>query len=823
VLFLLLVTSQASFFPNTVYRFPAHWSSEGKELSPRASLPARLNNAPAPVNSSFPTANFDEQLGFTFTQNFSGLSYNVTAVEQQDIYGYGPAYLLNGLSNLGYWYQVGLSWDWPIASGGYAAGFGFNYEVFAPNGTSIYPQNAGGLENFSGSVNPGDRIGLSLAFSTADVVMQAVDWETGSIASAVYNSSGASYFVGLPSGISNSKGFFTGLMTEQYHVNIYNGSETKVTYSGTSNVSSAWMWVDEFNANTSTLVFLKSTVHSVSYASPGRLQYFFFEGATLISNGHEFVTGTSGSVLLTVSFSQVGGAPPSPPKLVYSSNGSIQSVQIGVTPTTYLVDNGSTWSISATLPSIISSGERWTTPDTTSGAASADQTIKIVYYHQYLESISFTVLGGGSNFGSPELTFANNGRPNSILLAGSVLGIWVDAGTAWNVTNPLPGSGSLQRWVGNVSRGLFNSQQNLTLPYFHENLVAVSYSVIGGGSGYSVPEFQTTALNGTLKQSLSVHPASLWLDDGAQWKVSSALNSSSPSQRWVTQSPEGVVNEAEILPIYYHQSLVFLSYAIVGNSTGFVPPKVNWTFFGEQQSTALNSSRLVWIDYGTLYSYPDIIAGPVGERWAADSDSNITVLSQPSISIRYQTQYMVNIEQPLEGGGTIIAPPSGWYNASQTIALNSRSNPGWKLGAWAGTGTGSYSGNSSSPTLTVESPLIETAIFYPKLTIASGPGGTVSYSYDGRTGTVGNGKNVTIYVTPLTEVSLLASTQSSLELFTNWHGAINSPSDSVLVQVRAPELIGASFGFNYPLMFVSLAAIVSALLLVAITLYRRRK
>ena len=52
---------------------------------------------------------YDEQLGLTFTQNFYSMLYNVTAVEQSDpTSGAGPAYLLQGLSDMGYWYQVSL-------------------------------------------------------------------------------------------------------------------------------------------------------------------------------------------------------------------------------------------------------------------------------------------------------------------------------------------------------------------------------------------------------------------------------------------------------------------------------------------------------------------------------------------------------------------------------------------------------------------------------------------------------------------------------------------------------------------------------------------
>ena len=108
----------------------------------------------------------------TFTQDFTSIAYNVTAVAQEDLTAMdGPAYLLNGLSNDGYWYQVGLSYDWTSNYG-----FGFNYEVFNLVGTSIDPTNGGGgLEHFSGTVNSGDLVLLNLYFKSGVVYMYAKD------------------------------------------------------------------------------------------------------------------------------------------------------------------------------------------------------------------------------------------------------------------------------------------------------------------------------------------------------------------------------------------------------------------------------------------------------------------------------------------------------------------------------------------------------------------------------------------------------------------------------------------------------------------------
>ena len=65
-----------------------------------------------------PQVNWDEQLGESFTQDSTIMDMNVTAIAQADSYGYGPAYLLAGLSNTGYWYEVGISFNWPNDGGG---------------------------------------------------------------------------------------------------------------------------------------------------------------------------------------------------------------------------------------------------------------------------------------------------------------------------------------------------------------------------------------------------------------------------------------------------------------------------------------------------------------------------------------------------------------------------------------------------------------------------------------------------------------------------------------------------------------------------------
>ena len=253
-----------------------------------------------PAVSQIPPAEYDVQLGMTFTQDFTSLGYNVTAVAQSDAYGYGPAYLLNGVSNIGYWYQVGVAYNWPYnQTGGYSKGFNFVYEVFDPSGRSVFPVGGGGLLSFSGPVNSGDLVLLNLYFSGGNVIMYAKDWNTGATASSAYSDWGATYFMGFPSATQSRSQFFTGLMTEWYHVDPYSGDEQRVTYSNYGfALSSAWMWMDEWDPSNSSWsgAWSDYTSSPVQFSSiPNQFQSLTSHNFTVASNAYEFVTGYSGT------------------------------------------------------------------------------------------------------------------------------------------------------------------------------------------------------------------------------------------------------------------------------------------------------------------------------------------------------------------------------------------------------------------------------------------------------------------------------------------------------------------------------------------------
>jgi hypothetical protein len=241
---------------------------------------------------------YDEGVFLAFRQNFTSIAYNVTAIAQNDSYGVGPAYLLNGLTGKGYWYQVGISWDWGFLDyTGYYSGFEFIYQVWNTHfNDSVYGFSPAA---FNGTVDSGDKVLLSLSFGPEySVFMQAKDMDTGASASAEYSSFGASTFLGTTSkpGLYGSS-----LLTEWYHTTPNFCSDRKVTFSNSEiNLSSAWLGINEFNFSCyRTCQYFSSAdnpylshfygLQLVNFSSSG-FQSYSGLGTTIYASEHEFIT-----------------------------------------------------------------------------------------------------------------------------------------------------------------------------------------------------------------------------------------------------------------------------------------------------------------------------------------------------------------------------------------------------------------------------------------------------------------------------------------------------------------------------------------------------
>lgn len=200
---------------------------------------------PAPPSNSPSDSAHDEQIGMTFTTNTASLSYDVPAIAQQDATGAGPAYLVNGFTNKGYWYQVGLLYNWSKLMNGHQNGFYYTCAVFAPSGQVLF------FPSTKANVKPGDKVRIALYIYSGNVVMNLYDQNTEAQQTWTYDAFGANTFIGSPDS-SQINGDFSGLMTEWYHTQPYNGSvgftnAQPVSYSPSSTWPSGpiWQWAAE--------------------------------------------------------------------------------------------------------------------------------------------------------------------------------------------------------------------------------------------------------------------------------------------------------------------------------------------------------------------------------------------------------------------------------------------------------------------------------------------------------------------------------------------------------------------------------------------------
>jgi hypothetical protein len=556
---------------------------------------------------------YNEQLGISFTQNFTSLAYNVTAVEQADPNSKeGPAYLLNGLSNVGYWYQVGFSWNW---APGYSPGTGFslNYEVFDVEGNTVFPPGGyGGLSAFSGPVNEGDTVLLSLKFSNTMVAMFAKDYNTGAYASEAYSAEGASYFTGQTSGTSNYNGYFTGLMTEWYHSAPFYGNVAAVAYSNPSvALTSAWMWMSEISCQDTScsnpiILFTNSTSNPVLYTNPMQLQKFSSKGATEFSDAYKFITGPA-YYPITVSYSVVGGGSGFlQPSFTYKYNGATTSVLLTQSPTVYQVDVGSSWSVTGNL-SGSSETERWTLESQASGGVvTSAQSIDFAYHHQYQLFVK-----GGSG-GSDGTGWYDSG---SIATASSQGVYDRSAGSGQRVS-----SYAIDGTVTNVTPTVGLIRADIVMASSHE-IVFVSmaqYQVeLGSGAEGSLISITTPTISGDTSWYDAGTPveavfAYVWGSSGDQSRFNVVSYTLSGSVTELSRQDNGSFSVSLTLDkpqalevkgvVQYLVSFSFTDYlAKVGitptffqaNSTGYFT-RLNASSFWVDEGTSIQIAKVVW-------------------------------------------------------------------------------------------------------------------------------------------------------------------------------------------------------------------------------------
>lgn len=189
-----------------------------------------------------------------------------------------------------------------------------------------------------------------------------------------------------------------------------------------------------------------------------------------------------GQITMTVSYSVVGGGSPTRPVFRYVLNGASKSLTLIKTGKAVSVDAGSAWSVTPNPLGGSTSSQQWYSNQPLTGTSSS-ATVVFVFYHQTLQTLSYSV-SGGSGYFPPTFQANQFGSPTLVTLTTTPTGYWFDYGSGWTVApNPLVGSGSDERWfTTKTTSGTIGASTTRAFTYQHQFFLTMQVSPSGEGS-----------------------------------------------------------------------------------------------------------------------------------------------------------------------------------------------------------------------------------------------------------------------------------------------------------------------------------------------------
>jgi hypothetical protein len=257
----------------------------------------------------------------------------------------------------------------------------------------------------------------------------------------------------------------------------------------------------------------------------------------------------------------------------------------------------------------------------------------------------------------------------------------------------LTDSGTGYRWYATASKTGYvpATSQTWTFNYFAQLTMTVSYSVAGGGAGYSDPIFNYVHGGQSNTYILTATSTGISVDSGSAWSVTpNPLTGSTPSERWYSsQTLSGTASTTTIVFTFYHQYLQTLSYAVSGGGSGYSAPIFTANRYGVSAAQTLTSTATgYWYDAGSPWSAtPNPLSGSgTSECWISAQTTSGTLSSAQAIVFAYQHQYYLTTQVNPSSGGT-VSVSSGWQSAGTAVPIAATPNTDYSFYYWSLDGT----------------------------------------------------------------------------------------------------------------------------------------
>ncbi len=228
--------------------------------------------------------------------------------------------------------------------------------------------------------------------------------------------------------------------------------------------------------------------------------------------------------------------------------------------------------------------------------------------------------------------------------------------------------------------------------------ITLSYTVVGGGNGYSPPVLNYVASGTSSSATLTTTPTPYYMDLKTTWHTTSQLPGAPAGERWATpQAVGGTVTQCVTITLQYtHQYLTDLEYGVKGSGLSSTQePTITYYSFGVRTST--RNAGYVWIDAGTKYSYTNPLAGTTqSQRWfSLTSSGNISSASRVFPVYYYQMLERVSYSS-VDGGGNPPTFSSTSFGSPVNKSVNTVATLMWLDAGSAYSFTNPLSGSTSN-------------------------------------------------------------------------------------------------------------------------------
>jgi len=319
--------------------------------------------------------------------------------------------------------------------------------------------------------------------------------------------------------------------------------------------------------------------------------------------------------------------------------------------------------------------------------------------------VTLQTSGLDSDFSGNSVTFDGKGYR---VYDGHSTTVWVDSGRTVNYAwaSPISSTTSGKRYVITSTKSgsvTVNSPKTVSASYKTQYKWTFSQSGIGSDSTGNVVK-----IDGTNYKRGSLPKEFWWNKDSKHsYQYYGYVSTSTSGKRYACHNPPSasftVTGSGSKTPSYH------VEYYLDVNSPYDSPTGEGWYDAG---STAISSvSSPVSGGSGKRYvctGYTGTGSAPSG----SGTSISFTINKPSSITWKWKTQYKLTMKVSPSGAGYTSPSVGGhWYDSGSYVTIRAYAYSNYKFKKWVGSGSGSYTGYSSSATIRMYGPITETAYF----------------------------------------------------------------------------------------------------------------